>query len=398
MTKTQAPQAAMIGILAATALLGGCLGGDDADALDVPLVAFTLESGFDDEGFHWKAVGGDLDGQINPVLRIPSGHGVEIRVVHGSNPADTAPHNIRLALDGTPVADSDDVKAPGDEAVLQWAPDSDGIFAYLCKYHGFGQGAELVAGDLELPAPPEPEPLPAPSPPAPPEPAAYTLVSHYDITTQDPLALPTLNLHWKSDAGDTAGQLDPDLEGRVGAPVSLTVRHGGDLGDLQGHILAIYQDGSEVAAAPEVNADGEATLDWTPPGPGAYTYACKNHPLMGGTISVGVRVITLESKNTGDGYQWEGVGGAAGGQDNPTIGLAVNETLRIVYRHGAGLSDDQVHALRIRDAEKQTLVDGPDIAAAGDEASIEWVPSKPGTYSYECKYHPETQRGTIQVA
>ncbi len=390
--------AVLVTLVAAS--LGGCLGDNEATSLDVPLTPFTLESGFNDDlGFHWRAIGGDLDGQINPVLRIPSGTGVEIRVRHGADAGDQAPHNLRIALEGAPVADSKDVLEAGDEVVFQWAADAEGIYAYLCKYHGFAQGAALVVGDVELPVAdaPEPEPDPEPIPVAPPEPVAYTLASQYDITTQDPLALPTLDLHWQSADGDTVGQIDPILEGRVGVPMQITVRHGDDPGDLEAHALAIYLDGALLAESAEVATGEETTLAWTPDGPGAYTYACKQHAQMAGSISVGLRVVVLESVQSGEGFQWEAVGGADGAI-NPTIALAVNETLRMVYRHGSGISDDQVHALRIRDADKQTLVDGPDVAAAGDEAAIEFVPTKPGNYAYECKYHPETQRGTIQVA
>ncbi len=401
--------AILVGLAAATALLGGCLGESEPDAASLPSLTFTLESGFSDAtGFHWKAIGGDLDGQINPVLVVPRGFAVEVRIIHGADAADTAPHNLRIAQEGTTLADSDDVTEPGDEAALTWLPPGDGLFAYLCKYHGFGQGAALAVGDVDLPDTGDAGDAPVtddaagdePAESAPLPPPVFTVVSHYDLATQDPAALPELDLRWQSVDGDTAGQLNPVLEARVGVPIQLTVRHGDDIGDLTAHALAIYQDGKELAASPEVAAAGdEATLAWTPPGPGAYTYGCPHHPRMGGAISVGLTVVALESIHSGaDGFQWKGVGGASDGQTNPTFAVQANETLSIVYRHGTGLSDDQMHNLRIKGPDGETVVDGPDIAAAGDEASVEVTLTRPATYTYECKYHPETQRGTIQVS
>ncbi len=388
-------------LMAIAALLSGCLGGDGEPTATGPVESFALESGFNETtGFYWKAVGGPLDGQVNPVLRVPSGSGIEVRVVHGSGPGDNQPHNLRVMADGEAVADSPDVKKPGDETTLRWTPPADGAYQYLCKYHGFGQGASLLVGDVAAPTP-TPSPSPEPLPPAPPpEPVAYTLVSQYDLTQQDPLALPALSLHWKSDAGETAGQLNPSLTARVGVPVTLTVRHGGDLGDLEAHQLAIALDGTELATAPEVAAAGnEAVLEWTPPAAGAYTYHCKKHATMAGSLSVGLTVATVESSyDQQAGFRWAGVGGAADGAINPTFTLAVNETLRMVYRHGNSVGDDQIHNLRFKDPAGEVLVDGADVAAAGDEASIEWAFAAPGAYAYQCKYHPETQKGAIQVA
>ena len=206
-------------LVAAAALLSGCLGGGDSDKVAGPLKEFILESGFNETtGFYWKAVGGPQDGEVNPILRVANGTSIEVRVVHGSGPGDNQPHNLRIMADGEPAADSPDVKKPGDETPLRWTPLGEGAYQYLCKYHGFGQGASLLVGDVDAPTPtPSPTPTPAPPPP-PPEPVAYTLVSQYDVTQQDPLSLPALSLHWKSDAGRRRANSTPPSRAASASP------------------------------------------------------------------------------------------------------------------------------------------------------------------------------------
>lgn len=381
------------------AALAGCLGGDapaPQPTLDGEPAAILVSAYDDAHGFTWVGVEGLFKGQVNPNITLASGEPLRLVIRHGDGPADQGPHNVHIMDGQTMYADTLDIAKPGDEQVVQWMPTADGVYTYACKYHGFSQAGFILVGNASLP------PVTAPEtpivPPPPPEPVALAFVSHLDLTQADPLALPNLPYEWVAEGGDYAGQSNPAIEAVAGTPFVITFRHGDDPGDIDAHHFLIMLDGNTVADGGMVPAGGEAVLEWTPAVAGAYTYLCDHHPSMTGTISIGMQVVTLESQyDASAGFQWKGVEGTGGGAVNPALSGGINGTLRIVYRHGSGLGDDQMHNLRLKDANGDVLVEGADIMAAGDEANIEWTFAAPGTYAYECKYHGAGQGGSISV-
>lgn len=101
-------------------------------------VEVTLESDYDAvEGYVWKGVGGDIDGQTNPEITVEPGATVTFTIRHGCGEGDTAPHNFALRDDsGSKVAASDDVTDCGEEDQVTWtAPSSEAQFGYRCDYH-----------------------------------------------------------------------------------------------------------------------------------------------------------------------------------------------------------------------------------------------------------------------
>lgn len=387
-------------LLVPLAALSGCLGGDDEP--DPPLLegepTAVLVSRYDDAlGFLWVGAEGDYAGLTNPNITVASGEPLRLVIRHGDGPGDQGPHNLRITGGDVTHAESADIAKPGDEQVLEWLPPSDGVYAYACKYHGFSQAGLILVGNASVPPVIEQTPVP-PAPPLPPEPIELAFVSHLDLTKVDPAALPNLPYEWVAEGGPYAGQANPAIEAVAGTPFKITFRHGDDPGDLEAHHFLIMNGDQAVADGGMVAPGEEAVLEWTPSAAGLYTYNCDHHATMEGAISVGMQVATLESQyDTSAGFQWKGVDGTAGGAVNPTLSGAVNGTLRIMYRHGNGLGDDQMHNLRLKDPDGAVLAEGPDVMAAGEESQIEWTFTAAGTYTYECKYHGAGQGGAVSV-
>lgn len=104
---------------------------------------------------------------------------------------------------------------------------------------------------------------------------------------------------------------------------------------------------------------------------------------------------TVES-TPGGSLTWTGVGGAIDAQVNPTLTVPVGGTLRVTAQNADGIT----HDIGIKDASG-TLVNppgwSPDFESVGASQTIGWTPSAAGTYTYMCKYHASTMRGTITV-
>lgn len=104
---------------------------------------------------------------------------------------------------------------------------------------------------------------------------------------------------------------------------------------------------------------------------------------------------TLQSTPSGD-NTWTGVGGDIAGVVNPALTAAVGSTLQLVAKNGDGVT----HDIGIK-TSAGVLVNppgwSPDIEAIGSEQTIAWSAAA-GTYTYLCKYHASTMKGTITVA
>lgn len=82
------------------------------------------------------------------------------------------------------------------------------------------------------------------------------------------------------------GVVNPPLRGRAGDDVRLVATHGGDPAP---HNLVVLDAAGRVVVGPTADAAaaGErVALDWTPSAAGEFTYACRYHAAMRGTISV----------------------------------------------------------------------------------------------------------------
>jgi plastocyanin len=90
-------------------------------------------------------------------------------------------------------------------------------------------------------------------------------------------------------------------------------------------------------------------------------------------------------------YVWKGPDGTV----NPDVSSTTGREIRFHIVDGEGTSP---HNIRVKDADGR-VVAGPsqDIENAGDEETLAWTPSAPGTYHYECRYH-STMKGQVTIA
>jgi nitrite reductase (NO-forming) len=103
---------------------------------------FTLETTFDDEGFAFIGVGGDIDGQRNPSLNVDVGALVKVTLRDGEG----GQHNISFPDFN---ATSADVAAVGEEADVTFTVDQEGSFDFFCTFPGHqqaGMQGSLAAG------------------------------------------------------------------------------------------------------------------------------------------------------------------------------------------------------------------------------------------------------------
>lgn len=116
------------------------------------------------------------------------------------------------------------------------------------------------------------------------DPSSAYVLAITPVTTETPpveRALATASdLTWRE-----AAATNPTIDVPVGATLRITARNA----DGVFHNLAIADAAGRVLAGPtpSLAAEGdEATLAWTPPGPGRFAYLCQVHPAMKGAIDV----------------------------------------------------------------------------------------------------------------
>ncbi len=96
-------------------------------------------------------------------------------------------------------------------------------------------------------------------------------------------------------------------------------------------------------------------------------------------------------------YKWRGASGDMAGKINPTLAGVAHEPMciRIVHDDSTG----GTHNLQIKDSGGQIVANPtPNIDPSHREEVLEWTPPATGTYRYECKFHRDTQFGSIQVS
>lgn len=105
--------------------------------------------------------------------------------------------------------------------------------------------------------------------------------------------------------------------------------------------------------------------------------------------------FTLKSTPSGD-LTWTGSGGSIDGAVNPGLEVAPGSTLKVTAVNADGIA----HNFGVKDSAN-ALVDPPgwtaDIEASGDTEVWTWTPTAAGAYTYLCKYHPTTMKGTVTV-
>lgn len=119
--------------------------GYGGDKSGEPDASFTLVSAFQDGQYLYIGKGGEIDGKVNPTLRVQNGALVEITLISG----DGAVHDIKL-----PQFDAQSEKVMGSGAkkkdTIRFVGGTDGKYTYFCTiptHRKLGMEGKLVVGD-----------------------------------------------------------------------------------------------------------------------------------------------------------------------------------------------------------------------------------------------------------
>lgn len=104
-------------------------------------VEFTLTTGGDGHGLSFIGVGGDIDGVMNPTLIVEPGDVVQITLINGQ----ATEHDLLIDEFG---ASSGSITAMGEEAVITFTADQEGMFNYYCGIPG--HRAAGMVGNLQV--------------------------------------------------------------------------------------------------------------------------------------------------------------------------------------------------------------------------------------------------------
>jgi plastocyanin len=98
--------------------------------------------------------------------------------------------------------------------------------------------------------------------------------------------------------------------------------------------------------------------------------------------------IKMSAKEVDETYRWL----TSDGGNNPTLKMTAN-------------ADNTVQIANPTDAKHELVIEsnGKELASSGDIApngsgQLSFKPATAGTFEYHCEYHPDTMKGTIEVA
>jgi nitrite reductase (NO-forming) len=255
-----------------------------------PTVRFRLRTELAEGKMAFVGVGGDIEGQVNPTLRVAEGAVVQIGLING----DGVEHDVVFPEF---KAATDKVNRKGASSVTVFRADQAGEFAYFCSLPGHrpaGMEGKIVvgAGKTTVAALPpsvsiarDPADLPGPLPAGPPRTVAVELET---VELIGKLANETTYNYWTFN-GKVPG---PFLRVRVGDTVELTLKN---------------RENSRMIHSVDLHAvtgpGGGAVLTQAPPGetkafrfkalnPGLYVYHCAT-PMVANHITSGMYGLIL---------------------------------------------------------------------------------------------------------
>lgn len=109
-----------------------------------PDVSITLKTSIGAHGMGYVGVGGEIDGQINPTLKLPVGAVVQITLING----DGAEHDIAVRMGKTDVV-SEHVLAKEASTIIVFRADKEGETEYFCTLPGHkaaGMVGKIIVG------------------------------------------------------------------------------------------------------------------------------------------------------------------------------------------------------------------------------------------------------------
>ena len=236
-------------------------------------VDIHLSTGFIEGKFVFVGVGGDIDGIINPELRVPEGATVNLTLENG----DAMEHDIVI---GDLNVNSESVFNIGESTTVTFTASESGIYDYWCSIPGhrqIGMEGTLIVGDPEVVAVDEApslakDPADMPGPIAADAPREIVL----DLVTTERLgrlADGTNYTFWTFN--DTVP--GPFLRVRQGDLIHVNMHN--DEGSRYAHSVDFHAvTGPGGGAAVTQTAPGETTsFSFTAMNPGIYVYHCATH-------------------------------------------------------------------------------------------------------------------------
>jgi nitrite reductase (NO-forming) len=255
-----------------------------------PTVRFRLRTELAEGKMAFVGVGGDIEGVVNPTLRVAEGDVVQIGIING----DGVEHDLQFP---DFKAATDRVNRKGASSVTVFRADKSGEFAYFCALPGHrqaGMEGKFVVGmgkpQVAAAAPSvsiarDPADLPGPLPDGTPRTVAVELEA---VELMGMLAKETTYNYWTFN-GKVPG---PFLRVRVGDTVELTLKN---------------RETSRMIHSIDLHAvtgpGGGAVMTQTPPGetkafrfkalnPGLYVYHCAT-PMVANHITSGMYGLIL---------------------------------------------------------------------------------------------------------
>ncbi len=255
-----------------------------------PNVRFRLRTELAEGKMAFVGVGGEIEGIVNPTLRVNDGDVVQISLVNN----DGIEHDVIFPEF---KAGTDRVNRKGASSVTVFRADTAGEYAYFCSLPGHrqaGMEGELVVGGGKGPVvalPPstsivrDPADLPPPLPVGPPRTLTVDLEA---VELVGKLANETTYNYWTFN-GKVPG---PFLRVRVGDTVELNFKNRADsrmIHSIDLHAVTGPGGGAVATQAPpgEVKSFGFKALN-----PGLYVYHCAT-PMVANHISSGMYGLIL---------------------------------------------------------------------------------------------------------
>jgi nitrite reductase (NO-forming) len=255
-----------------------------------PTVRFRLRTELAEGKMAFVGVGGDIEGVVNPTLRVTEGAVVQVGLINGDGVEhDTVFPDFK--------AGTDRVNRKGASSVTVFRANKSGEFPYFCSLPGHrqaGMEGKIVVGTGQAPVaalPPsvsiarDPADLPAPLPPGPPRTVTVELEA---VELMGKLASETTYNYWTFNSKVPG----PFVRVRVGDTVELTFKN---------------REASRMIHSIDLHAvtgpGGGAVMTQTPPGesrtfrfkalnPGLYVYHCAT-PMVANHITSGMYGLIL---------------------------------------------------------------------------------------------------------
>lgn len=137
-----------------------------------------------------------------------------------------------------------------------------------------------------------------------------------------------------------------------------------------------------ISAGSKANAMAMKGMEASPAAP------ARNNDNNTSSNSNSTAAIKMTAQEVDETYRWS----TSDGGINPTLKMTANADNTVQIANPT----DEKHELVIESSGKELASSG-DIAPEGS-GYLAFKPLAPGTYAYHCEYHPDTMKGTIEVA